>query len=367
MRAWGLQDEPGIAPVPRPRRGPGLLRGVAGEARHPRVRDRRRRGEGRRVRPPAGARLHVEVPALGHRLQVPGAAGDHGRARDRGPGGADGQAHAGGPPRPRVPGRLTVARATLHNEEEVARKDVRVGDTVADREGRGRHPQGRAGGGGEAAGRAPRPGRRPRRVPCAAPSWCKPEGEVDRRCPNSSCPAQIEQRLQHFARAHGHGHRRAGRRASCTSSWRRGSSATSRASTASTWTTLVGLERMGEKSAAEPAGPDRGAASRASCAGCSSAWVSDSWGSGRPCSWRGTSGSLDALGAATVEEIDAIYEIGPAVAQSVHDWFQSEANRRLVRAAEGGRRAHRGAGGARPAAQSFQGMQIVLTGGSAKA
>ena len=28
----------------------------------------------------------------------------------------------------------------------------------------------------------------------------KPEGEVDRRCPNVSCPAQIEERLKHFAR-----------------------------------------------------------------------------------------------------------------------------------------------------------------------
>jgi DNA ligase (NAD+) len=43
--------------------------------------------------------------------------------------------------------------------------------------------------------------------PWAPPSACpvcgteavKPEGEVDRRCPNASCPAQIEQGLQHFA------------------------------------------------------------------------------------------------------------------------------------------------------------------------
>ena len=41
--------------------------------------------------------------------------------------------------------------------------------------------------------------------------------------------------------------------------------------------------------------------------------------------------SLDAMGRATVEEIDAIYEIGPVVAQSVADWFAEEANRELVR------------------------------------
>ena len=40
--------------------------------------------------------------------------------------------------------------------------------------------------------------------------------------------------------------------------------------------------------------------------------------------------SLDALAEASVEAIDDIYEIGPAVAESVHQWFRDPANRRLV-------------------------------------
>ena len=125
----------------------------------------------------------------------------------------------------------TVARATLHNEEEVARKDVRVGDTRRDREGRGRHPQGRAAWWRRSGRRGRRPGRRPTTCPVCGTELVKPEGEVDRRCPNASCPAQIEQRLQHFARPLGHGHRGAGRWRSCTSSWRRGWSRTSPTST----------------------------------------------------------------------------------------------------------------------------------------
>ena len=71
----GPQDQPGLAPVPRPRGGPGLLPRVADEEGHPRVRDRRGGGQGRRLRPPGGAGVHLQVPPVGHRLQVPGRAG----------------------------------------------------------------------------------------------------------------------------------------------------------------------------------------------------------------------------------------------------------------------------------------------------
>jgi DNA ligase (NAD+) len=71
--------------------------------------------------------------------------------------------------------------------------------------------------------------------------------------------------------------------------------------------------------------------------------------------------SLHALAEAGVEAIDDIYEIGPAVAESVHDWFRDPANRRLLERLEaaGLRLEDAGAG---PASQAFQGMQFVLTG-----
>jgi DNA ligase (NAD+) len=63
-----------------------------------------------------------------------------------------------------------------------------------------------------------------------------------------------------------------------------------------------------------------------------------------------------------VEEIDALYEIGPAVAGSVHDWFQSPANQRLVsRLQEAGVRTVEPV--AEGTSNAFQGLQIVLTGG----
>src|ERR1700722_982225 len=41
-------------------------------------------------------------------------------------------------------------------------------------------------------------------------------------------------------------------------------------------------------------------------------------------------GSLDALGAASVEELSAVHEIGDVIAQSVHDFFHNDAGRKAV-------------------------------------
>jgi DNA ligase (NAD+) len=62
-----------------------------------------------------------------------------------------------------------------------------------------------------------------------------------------------------------------------------------------------------------------------------------------------------------VEEIDALYEIGPAVAASVRHWFDQEPNQRLVAGlTAAGVRTE--AAGEAPASAAFQGLQFVLTG-----
>lgn len=92
----------------------------------------------------------------------------------------------------------TVARATLHNEDEVQRKDVRVGDTVIIRKAGDVIP--------EVLG--PVLSLRPAdaaswRMPGACPSCGSPvireEGEVDFRCISIDCPAQALERLLHWA------------------------------------------------------------------------------------------------------------------------------------------------------------------------
>jgi DNA ligase (NAD+) len=72
-------------------------------------------------------------------------------------------------------------------------------------------------------------------------------------------------------------------------------------------------------------------------------------------------GNLDRLAEATVEQIDDIYEIGPTVAQSVHDWFHTPSNQQLLaRLKEAGVWPQEEAHAER--SDAFAGKQFVLTG-----
>lgn len=99
-----------------------------------------------------------------------------------------------------VPVRLagsTVSRATLHNGEEVARLDVRVGDTVWVAKGGDVIPKVVA---VDPAGRevASQPFVMPRECPACGLPLSRESGEVAVRCGNRSCPEVVRQRLRHF-------------------------------------------------------------------------------------------------------------------------------------------------------------------------
>ncbi len=91
-----------------------------------------------------------------------------------------------------------VARATLHNEEEIARKDIRIGDTVIIE---------KAGEVIPAVVEVRKDLRTGRETVFAMPDHCPACGsEVHRdpdqvavRCVNSNCPAQLRRKLEHFA------------------------------------------------------------------------------------------------------------------------------------------------------------------------
>ena len=91
-----------------------------------------------------------------------------------------------------------MARATLHNEEEIERKDIRIGDTVVI----------------EKAGEvipavvsvrtdlrtgAEKKFRMPTKCPDCGSKVVKDEGQVAVRCVNAQCPAQLKRRIEHFA------------------------------------------------------------------------------------------------------------------------------------------------------------------------
>ena len=95
-------------------------------------------------------------------------------------------------------GGVTVSRATLHNQDEIDRKDVRIGDAVLVQRAGDVIPE----------VVEVRPGRRTgKEVPYTIPDRCpvceahviRLEGEAAHRCTNIACPAQVKERIFHFA------------------------------------------------------------------------------------------------------------------------------------------------------------------------
>ncbi|HJZ61757.1 MAG TPA: NAD-dependent DNA ligase LigA [Miltoncostaeaceae bacterium] len=99
---------------------------------------------------------------------------------------------------PVVVGGVTVRQATLHNQDDIARKDLRVGDRVIIQRAGDVIPQVVAPLVQERTGEE-REFRMPERCPVCDTPVVHPEGEVQIRCPNRSCPAQLVQSIIHFA------------------------------------------------------------------------------------------------------------------------------------------------------------------------
>jgi len=95
-------------------------------------------------------------------------------------------------------GGVRVSRATLHNQDEIERKDVRVGDTVLVQ---------RAGDVIPEVVKVIKEKRTGEEKKFKLPSYCPvcgtrvshPPGEVVARCPNISCPARLKESIKHFA------------------------------------------------------------------------------------------------------------------------------------------------------------------------
>jgi len=223
----------------------------------------------------------------------------------------------------------TVSRASLHNADEIERKDVRIGDTVVV----------------EKAGKiiphivrvekhlrkgSPRKFSFPTECPECGRKLVKDEGGVYIRCPNLQCPAQIKERIRFFAgrsamdieglgdklveqlvdsklvRNYGDLYRLEQRQ-----------------------DRLLNMERMGRKSVdnlldAIEASKNRGLARLLAALAIrnvgarTAALLADRFG------------SMDELAAAAVEQLSAIHEIGPIIAQSVFEYLHGDFGRETI-------------------------------------
>ncbi|MDE1170976.1 MAG: NAD-dependent DNA ligase LigA [Verrucomicrobium sp.] len=250
----------------------------------------------------------------------------------------------------------TVARATLHNFDEVERKQIRIGDAVWIEKAGEVIPAvvevdlaARTGAERKIEPPAECPG-------CAAPlSW---DG-IFLRCVNPACPAQLKRRLLHFAQRSAMDIERVGEVLG-GQLIDRGLVRDPADLYALTLDQLLTLERMAEKSAQNVL--DGIEASRRRPLGrflfaLGILHVGVTAGQELAAHF----GSLDALAAAEKEEIEAVPNVGAIMAESIHAWFRDEGNRELLR-----RFAERGVDPQPPekpaAGGPLEGKTFVITG-----
>lgn len=222
----------------------------------------------------------------------------------------------------------TVARATLHNADEVSRLDVREGDWVLIEKGGDVIPKVLNVIKSKRAGKL-KPFRMPIECPVCGGEISKPEGEVVSRCIAADCPAQLMGRLLHFAS------RRAMRIEGLGESLVDQLLATGKVRDAGdlyalTLEDVASLERMAKKSASNLLAQIEASKQR-ELSNLIYALGLRHVGDRTAATLAKSFGSLDALSKATVEELDDVPEIGLTVAESVHDWFEDPGNMELCK------------------------------------
>ncbi len=223
---------------------------------------------------------------------------------------------------------VTIKLAALHNEEDIRRKDIRIGDWVIIQRAGEVIPQVI----GPIVSR--RTGQeRPFELPATCPACGTPiervPGEAMARCPNwFGCPAQRYERLKHFVSRDAMDIETIGEKLA-EALFRSGLVQDVADLYSLTKEQLLTLERMGDKSAQNVL--DNIAASKnRPLARLIFALSIRHVGLQTAQLLAAHFKSLDALMAATVDEIDAIEGIGPKIAESVVEFFAAEENRKVI-------------------------------------
>ena len=254
----------------------------------------------------------------------------------------------------------TVSRATLHNEDEIRRLGVKIGDWVMIEKS------------GEIIPKvlsvvtAKRTGEEkefkpPKNCPVCGGVISRPEGEVVARCVAADCTAQLLGKLIHFAS------RRAMRIEGLGVALAEQLIAEELVKDVGdlyslTLEQVAGLERMAKKSATNLLSQIEASKSR-DLSNLIYALGIRHVGERTAGILAHEMGSLERLASATVEELDAIPEIGLTVAESVHDWFDDEGNRALCdRLRAAGVKTEADRRSSAQADERFAGKQFVLTG-----
>ncbi|MGH9874514.1 MAG: NAD-dependent DNA ligase LigA [Pyrinomonadaceae bacterium] len=253
----------------------------------------------------------------------------------------------------------TVARATLHNPDEVKRLGIRIGDWVLIEKGGDVIPKVLKVIESKRTGEE-KAFRMPKKCPVCGGEISKPEGEVVSRCVAADCPAQLMGRLLHFAS------RRAMRIEGLGESLVEQFVASGKVHDAGdlyglTLDDIASLERMAKKSASNLLAQIEASKHR-ELANLIYALGLRHVGDRTATTLARQFGSLEALSKATVEELDDVPEIGLTVAQSVRDWFDDPGNIELCRRLEAAGVRTKMEQASEPTDETLAGKLFVLTG-----
>jgi DNA ligase (NAD+) len=260
---------------------------------------------------------------------------------------------------PVVIGGVTVKMATLHNEADIVRKDIRIGDTVVVRRAGDVIPYVV----GPVLDLRPADARvyaLPSACPVCGSAVDHPEDDVFSYCTNVSCPAQLRERIRHWCTRGAMDIEGIGDAMSSALV-----DAKLCANVADIYDLdaekLAGLPRMGERSVQNVLRAIAGSKSRGLARVLAALGIRYVGGQNAAL-LAGDFGTIDALAAATREELEATEGVGPQIAESVAFFFDQAPNRVVIE-----RLRERGLDLTAPLKPKqpegrFAGMTFVLTG-----
>jgi DNA ligase (NAD+) len=224
-------------------------------------------------------------------------------------------------------GGVTVSRATLHNEDELRRKDVRVGDRVFLRRAGDVIPEivrvil-------ESRPADSRPWEMPKQCPACGAAVVREEGEAITRCPNPTCPAKSVSRLRHFASRLAMDIEGLGVETS-TQLTETGLVKTPADLYRLTYDQLVGLDRFADLSARNLLAAIEASKTRPLRHVIYALGIR-MVGEATAVSLARRFGSLEALMNASVEDLQSVRDVGPEVARQIHDFLALPGQREMI-------------------------------------
>ena len=225
-------------------------------------------------------------------------------------------------------GGVVISSAALHNEEDIHRKDIRIGDWVVVQRA------------GEVIPEIVEPiiSRRtgkekifhmPTRCPVCGSEVIKPEGEAMHRCTNAACPSQALERIKHFVSRGAMDIDGVGDKL-CQALFEAGLVKDAADLYYLTKEQLLSLERMADKSASNvlnsiKASKDRSLARVIFALGI--LHVGDQYAELLAESFN----SIDDLAKASQEDLLSLPSIGPKIAESIVTFFRQKGNRQIIK------------------------------------